>query len=69
MKKLRWLAVALTILALWTVSVTPALAHALLMRSVPEANATLDRAPAQVELVFTETLEPSFSTKIGRAHV
>jgi methionine-rich copper-binding protein CopC len=62
MKKLRWLAVALTILALLTVLVTPALAHALLARSLPEANAALDRAPAQIELFFTETLEPSFST-------
>ena len=52
----------MTILALLTVLVTPALAHALLVRSVPEANAALDRAPAQIELYFTETLEPSFST-------
>ena len=40
----------------------PVFAHALLVRSVPEANAALDRAPAQIELSFTETLEPSFST-------
>ncbi len=40
----------------------PVFAHALLARSVPEANATLDRVPAQIELFFTETLEPSFST-------
>jgi copper transport protein len=37
-------------------------AHALLLRSNPEANAALDTAPRFVELVFSEALEPSFSS-------
>jgi copper transport protein len=41
--------------------VAPALAHAELVRSLPAANAALDRPPAQIELFFSETLEPSFS--------
>jgi copper transport protein len=40
----------------------PVLAHATLLRSIPEANAELDRAPAQIELFFSEALEPGFST-------
>lgn len=40
----------------------PVFAHAVLLRSIPEANAALDRAPAQVELFFSESLEPSFSS-------
>ncbi len=38
-----------------------ALAHALLLRSTPEANAAVDSAPAQVELLFSESLDGSFS--------
>ena len=41
---------------------TSAQAHALLLRSNPEANATLDAAPRFVELVFSEALESSFSS-------
>ena len=43
------------------VTASPALAHALLLRSVPDANAALDRAPAQIELYFSEGLDGSFS--------
>src|SRR5262245_11559813 len=43
------------------VTASPSLAHALLLRSVPDANAALDRAPAQVELYFSEGLDSSFS--------
>jgi copper transport protein len=42
--------------------VFPASAHALLVRSIPEANASLPTAPAQVEIYFSESVEPSFST-------
>ncbi len=42
--------------------VTPAYAHALLIRSNPAANAILPSAPAQVELFFSETVEPGLST-------
>jgi len=40
----------------------PAAAHASLLQSLPEANATLDRPPAQIELYFSEPIEPGFST-------
>ena len=53
---------ALACLVLFGLAVAPALAHALLMRSIPEANAVLDRAPAQVELFFSEAVDPTFST-------
>ena len=59
--KRRLVVVALTVCVLLAASVTPALAHALLLRSIPDANAALDRAPAQVELFFSEALDPSFS--------
>ena len=37
-------------------------AHAVLLRSNPQANAVLDRSPAQVELFFSEPLEPNLSS-------
>jgi copper transport protein len=43
------------------VRVPAASAHANLIRSEPAANATLDRAPEQVTLYFTEPLEAQFS--------
>ncbi len=51
----------LIVLTISLIFVGVALAHALLVRSIPEANATLDRAPAQVELFFSEAIEPAFS--------
>ncbi|MCI0552144.1 MAG: copper resistance protein CopC/CopD, partial [Anaerolineae bacterium] len=44
------------------VAVTSVSAHALLVRSNPEANSVLQKAPVQVELFFSETLEPSLSS-------
>jgi len=44
---------------LWAV---PALAHALLVRSSPESNASLLSPPGSVEMWFSEPLEPAFST-------
>jgi copper transport protein len=44
----------------WTVF--PVYAHALLIRSNPPANANLEKAPPQVELFFSESLEPSLSS-------
>jgi copper transport protein len=41
--------------------VRPARAHADLIQSTPAANAQLAQGPAQVELIFTEPLEPAFS--------
>jgi copper transport protein len=51
-------------MAVWLafVHVAPVLAHAELVRSLPEANAALDNAPASIELFFSEALEPAFST-------
>jgi hypothetical protein len=40
----------------------PALAHAHLTASDPAANATLKTAPTEIELHFTEALEPAFSS-------
>jgi copper transport protein len=37
-------------------------AHALLVRSVPAANAVLEQPPVQVELYFSEPLEPTLSS-------
>jgi copper transport protein len=55
-----WLIVTVLLYSLWAVS--PALAHATLLRSNPPANAVLQQAPVQVELFFTETLEPNLSS-------
>jgi copper transport protein len=60
MKKIAFL--VLIFLALCGIGAMPVLAHALLLRSIPEANAVLDRAPAQVELFFSEAVDPAFST-------
>ena len=58
MKRLALILLAVVLL----LAAQPALAHALLLKSTPEANASLDRAPAQVELLFSEGLDGSFST-------
>src|SRR3974377_506589 len=58
----KFCALVLAFLALFGLGVSPVLAHALLLRSIPEANAVLDRAPAQVELFFSEAVDPTFST-------
>jgi copper transport protein len=44
------------------VAVRPAGAHANLLQSTPPANAVLDRAPVQIELLFSEPLEDNFSS-------
>ena len=41
--------------------VTPAQAHALPVRTVPEANAVLARAPVRVEIYFNQAVDPTFS--------
>ena len=40
----------------------PVSAHALLLRSNPASNAVLEQAPAQVELFFSEAVQPGLST-------
>ena len=59
-KRQIFLFLAVLLYCAWAVS--PAYAHALLLRSNPAANATLTEGPAQVELYFTEALEPTLST-------
>src|SRR5690349_5908102 len=61
MQRRFYILVALLLLLLLIARVQPALAHAELVQSVPEANALLDQPPAQIELIFTEGLEASFS--------
>jgi copper transport protein len=53
----------LLLLALWLVApgAGPASAHALLVRSIPEANAELAAAPATLEMWFGEPLEAGFT--------
>ncbi len=58
--KLRLFALTLTLTLTFTLA-APVFAHAELVSSSPEANANLDRAPAQIELFFSEALELSFS--------
>ena len=53
---------SLVIFLLLVAIVRPVSAHANLLQSTPEANARLERAPAQIELLFSEPIEPSFST-------
>ena len=60
--KFRSVIIIALLITLLTVNVGTALAHALLVRSIPEANAVLDRAPAQIELFFSEAVDPTFST-------
>jgi copper transport protein len=59
-RRIFWLLAVILIYSAW--AVTSVSAHALLVRSNPEANAVLQQAPAQVELFFSETLEPKLSS-------
>ena len=59
-RRIFWPLAVILIYSAWTV--TSVSAHALLVRSNPEANAVLQNAPAQVELFFSETLEPRLSS-------
>jgi copper transport protein len=60
MKKTRLLAIAAALILCLSLAL-PVFAHAVLVRSVPEANAVLKTAPAQIELFFSEQLDPTFS--------
>jgi methionine-rich copper-binding protein CopC/putative copper export protein len=57
-----WLLLAVTLLWLWVTGPTVATAHAILLRSIPEANAELAQPPATIEMWFSEPLEEGFST-------
>lgn len=63
MKKNRLLTIA-AVTGLLTSSFfsTPALAHAHLKSAEPAAESTVESAPGQLTLHFTEALEPTFST-------
>jgi methionine-rich copper-binding protein CopC len=45
-----------------TLSGHVAVAHALLERAVPPVGGTVTKAPAEVTIVFSETVEPAFSS-------
>lgn len=52
----------LLILGLTAFSIRPAYAHAIPVQSIPAADARLNIAPAQIEIFFSEAIEPSFSS-------
>jgi copper transport protein len=58
---LRRLAPILIALALAWTGVVPVQAHAVLVRSVPEANASLSQSPARVDLFFSEAVDAKLS--------
>jgi copper transport protein len=55
-----WLIVIVLLYSALTV--TPVFAHALLLRSNPQANAVLAQPPVQIELFFSESVEGTLST-------
>jgi copper transport protein len=58
----RALATVLALLALAIVSAGAAAAHAVLLRATPSGSQTLAQAPDKVELLFSEPLDPLFSS-------
>ena len=62
------LAIPIVIIAQLIVGVGPALAHTLLVRSIPKANATLDRAPAQCarQGILPGSMSPGFGVSLRR---
>lgn len=62
----RWFVVCV-VLALWLVLPAPlAQAHAQLLGSTPANGSVVDKAPASVELVFNEEINPAFAQVIVR---
>lgn len=59
-KRSLWILLIVVLYCAWVV--TPVLAHALLLRSNPEANAVLEKSPIQVEMFFSEPLEQQLSS-------
>jgi copper transport protein len=55
-----WLLILVVFYCAW--AVTSVSAHALLLRSTPRANSVLEKPPVQVELFFSESLEPQLSS-------
>ncbi|MEA2169937.1 MAG: copper transport protein, partial [Solirubrobacteraceae bacterium] len=58
---MRRVALTAAVLASALAAPTAAWAHAALVRTVPEASRTLNGAPAQVQLTFSEAVEPRFA--------
>ena len=58
--RIAFVVVALAVAAGWALPGSAA-AHAYLVRTVPAASVTLDRAPANVRLTFDEAVEPKFA--------
>jgi methionine-rich copper-binding protein CopC len=54
--------IAVTLLALWPFGATVAQAHAFLDHAEPRVGSTVQTAPRELSLSFTEELEPAFST-------
>lgn len=50
------------VLALFAFGASPASAHAFLDHASPAVGSTVHGSPAQVQLFFTQNLEPAFST-------
>jgi copper transport protein len=59
-KVVRWVGILITFIVSLLLA-SPVQAHAILEKSVPEANATLARAPVQVDLYFSEPVDLNFS--------
>ena len=62
MSKQKTLFIALFLVSTLLIPTSSARAHANLVQANPEANAALERPPAQIEILFSEPLEASFST-------
>jgi copper transport protein len=61
MRRIHFILLSTLILVLLCYGVTPVLAHAVLVNSIPADNATLMTPPSQVELFFSETIDPNLS--------
>ena len=58
-RRCAWMAAALAVTVLYTAQTAET--HALLVKSVPSARASLSRPPERVQLWFNERLEPAYS--------
>ena len=61
MKRIHAVRFFLLIILLLGIGVSPARAHAILVSSIPADNATLTTPPSQVELFFSEAIDPNLS--------
>jgi methionine-rich copper-binding protein CopC len=58
----RFVSIAAALLLLLGFGASPAFAHALLRKATPGVGSTVHGSPAEVKLVFSEGVEPTFST-------